>query len=270
MIVTHSPVAESVPFNDALFSATEVLAAIKEVRARHEIKAVIGAQVYQLTTTATTLNGTLALTATSTVLQFLTGTATGYSVVMPNATGLTNGQFYIITNTTSNVVSVKNNGGTELFQLSQNSIGYLYLQTNSTANGVWVYYQILASSTASGIINYNLTSTTPFATSSTTDVVITGFTLTPQAGTYAVWYNASVLHTTTPIGHFWSLYRAGVQIADSLRQQDTAHSNQVMVDSTMAVVSFNGTQTIDVRVRRGTSGTLTVNARSLILVRLGS
>jgi len=263
-------VAESTPFSDALFSATDVLAAVKEVRARHEIQAVIGAQVYRTTTTATTLNGTLTLTAASTVLQFLTGSASGYSVVLPNATTLTNGQIYVIANTTSNVVSVKNNGGVELFALSQNSIGYLYLQTNTTANGMWVYYQILASSTASGIINYNLTSTTPFSTSSTTDVVIAGFTLTPQAGTYAVWYNASILFTTTPIEHFWSFYRDDVQISDSARVQLTSRSNQIMVDSTMTVATFDGTQAIDVRVRRGTSGTLTVNARSLILVRLGS
>lgn len=224
---------------------------------------------YIPTSITTTLNGTYNLTVNSVCLFFLTGTQTGFSVVLPDATTLQNGRKFIIANTTSQVVTVKNSTGATLFVLSQNSIGYIYLQLNTTAIGTWIYYQILASSTASGVINYNLTSTTPFSTSATTDTLITGFTLTPQAGTYAIWYNASVLHTTTPIAHYWSLYKAGAKVADSERQQDTAHSNQVMVDSTMAIVSLNGSQTIDVRVRRGTSGTLTVNARSLLLIRLG-
>lgn len=225
---------------------------------------------YLPVSTVTSLNGTLSLSVNSVCLNFLTGTAAGYSVQLPNATTLLSGRCFIIVNTTSQIVNIKDGSGVTLFQLSQNSIGYLYLQLNTNAAGAWTYYQVLASSTASGIINYNLTSTTPFSTTSTTDVLITAFTLTPQAGTYAVWYNASVLHTTTPIPHYWSLYKAGVKVTDSERQQDTAHSNQVMVDTTMAIINVNGSQAIDVRVRRGTTGTLTVNARSLLLIRLGS
>jgi hypothetical protein len=219
--------------------------------------------------TATVLNSNLVLAADGKTLQFLTGTATGFSILLPDATALQPGHKFELINQSTQPILVKNSAGIVLFTLSQSSIGYLTLQDNSTAGGSWVYWQVLTTSTASGIINYNLTATTPFATTSATDVLITGFTLTPQAGTYAIWYNASVLHTTTPIAHFWSLYKAGVQIAESLRQQDTAHSNQVMVDSTMAVSQFNGAQSIDVRVRRNTSGTLTVNARTLILIRLG-
>jgi len=263
-------VAESTPFNDALFSATNVLAAVKEVRERHELLQVNGSTAYNHTNTNITLNGTLNLTNQSDALQYLEGSASGFSVVLPNATTVHEGQHFIIANTTNSVVLVKDFTGTLLFQLAQNSIGFIYSQARATPAGVWIYYQILASSTASGIINYNLTSTTPFSTSSTTDVVITGFTLIPQAGTYAVWYNASILFTTTPIQHFWSIYRAGVKLADSERNQLTSRSNQVMVDSTMTVATFDGSQAIDVRVRRGTSGTLTVNARSLILVRLGT
>lgn len=126
----------------------------------------------------------------------------------------------------------------------------------------------------SPVVNYNIVSSTPFVTTSLTDVMITNFTTTPQAGTYAVWYNASVLYNTTPKSHWWSIYKAGLKVANSERIQDTAHSNQIMVDSTMTVITVDGTQTVDVRVRCSTSnptaGQLTVNGRTLLLVRLGA
>jgi hypothetical protein len=123
---------------------------------------------------------------------------------------------------------------------------------------------------ASGILNYNLTSNTAFTTSSTSFVLITGFTLTPASGTYAIIYNASVFYTTTPRFHRWTIFRAGVELADSRREQLTSRSNQNMVDSTIAIANFNGSQTCDVRVLCDTSGgSLTVNARSILLVRLG-
>jgi hypothetical protein len=226
---------------------------------------------YVPTSTATTLNGTLTLTVTSTCLQYLTGTATGYTVALPNATTLQTGWLYIIANTTSQTIDIDNGAGTFLFTLSQNSIGYLYLQTNGTTAGVWLYYQVLASSTASGIINYTLDDATPFTSSvrNPSYDLITGFSLTPQAGTYALWYNASVYYTTTPKSHWWAFYLAGVQQAGSIRMQDTAHSNQNMVDITMDVLQFNGSQTIDVRVSCDNTGSITVNSRTLILIRLG-
>lgn len=127
----------------------------------------------------------------------------------------------------------------------------------------------IAAAIAGGISNYNIVSSTAFTTSSQTDVVITGLTVTPASGTYAVWYNAESFYTTTPKSHWWSVYKAGAQIADSLRFQDTAHSNQNMADSTMTIVQVNGSQAIDVRVRCDTSGSLTVNQRSLLFIRLG-
>jgi hypothetical protein len=217
----------------------------------------------------TTLNSTNNLTATQNAALILSGTATGYSVVMPNATQLLQGQKYEIYNTSNQVVLIKDNSGTTIVTLGQNSTAYGYLQSNGSAAGVWIWFQILNSSIASGIISYTLTSSTPFTTASTTDVVITGFSLTPQAGTYGVWYNSESFQTTTPRFHYWSLFLAGSKITDSERTQDTAHSNQNMVDTTMTIVSFNGSQTCDVRVRTE-NGSLTINARSLLLIRLGT
>lgn len=221
-----------------------------------------------ITSTATTLNGNLNLSATSNYIQFVTGTATGFSVVLPNATTVSPGIKFDIYNTSSQSITLKDNTGAVITTISQNSIAYVILQTNGTQAGGWLSWQVYVG-VASGIVNYKITSTTAFTTSSTTDVVITGFTVTPVAGTYAIWYNASIFYTTTPIAHYWSVYGGGSQITDSARQQDTAHSNQTMVDTTMTTFLANGSQAIDVRVRRGTSGALTVNARTLILIRLG-
>jgi hypothetical protein len=236
---------------------------------RHHLWAPIGD--YYTTST----NGTTTLTSTNNFLNFFTGTATGHKIILPDATTLENGWKYELNNSSNQTINVYlNDGTTLLYQLAQNSMGTCTLQSNSTTNGVWVGWQVLQSSTASGIISYNIISSTPFITTSLTDVLITGFTLTPQAGTYGIWYSASVLYNTTPKAHWWSIYKDGSKITDSERQQDTAHSNQVMMDSTQTITQVNGSQAIDVRVRCSTSnpteGQLTVNGRSLLLIRLGT
>lgn len=224
------------------------------------------------TFTATSLNGTLTLTVASTKFQVLTGSAEGYSVVLPNATTLLNGWKYEISNTTNQTMVINKNGGTLLFTLDRVSTAYIALIDNGTAAGTWVFWQVLTSSIASGIINYRVVSSTPFSSTNRVDPyqLITDFQVTPQAGTYGCWYNATVFYTTTPKAHYWAFFKAGVIIAASDRQQDTAHSNQTMVDSTMSVTSFDGSETMDVRVKCANTGTLTVNARTMILIRIGA
>jgi len=219
--------------------------------------------------TQATAAGTLTLTVASNMAQYFTGATAGQIVQLPNATTLAVGQRYELFNQSSNTVQVKDGSGADLFVLSQSSIAYITLQTNGTAAGGWIAWQVFVSSQASGILNYQIISSTAFSTGSTSDVLITGFTLTPTAGTYAVWFNGSSYLTTTPKTHWWSIYRGGTKIADSERAQDTAHSNQTMMDSTQTVAAFNGTQACDVRVRT-TNGTLTMNNRSLLLIRMGS
>jgi ribosomal protein S11 len=264
--------AESTPFANTNFASENVADAIPEVRERHEYLQVNGATAYNNVKTTVTTNGTLTLTNQSDALQYLIGNATGFKVKLPNATTEHDGQYYIIANTTNNTVEITDSANTVLFTLAQNSLGFIYLKDKVTAAGVWVYYQILASSVATGIINYNITSSTPFVTSSRfpTFVVITGFTVTPQAGTYVCLYNASVLYTTTPKLHYWNFYREGAVVASSDRQQLTSRANQVMVDSLVEVISFNGSETLDVRVSCDNTGTLTVNDRTLVLIRLGT
>lgn len=232
----------------------------------------LGSSILSLTASVNVLaNSTFTATrGTSTVLIF-TGSTSGQIFKLPNATTLSPGHQFEIWNMGTVGITVKDDGSNTLFTISQTSVAYFRLRDNSTSNGAWLYWQVFVSSLASGILNYNIVSTTPFSTSATTDTLITGFTVTPQAGTYAIWYNATILYTTTPRIHEWTIFRAGSQIADSRRQQITSRSNQTMFDSTQTIASFDGSQSCDVRVRCDASGgNITVNGRSLILIRLGS
>lgn len=232
--------------------------------------AIVKALVRSPTVTATTAGGTLTMLAPANT-QLLTGTAAGFSVALPSALTLNTVVDLPIFNLSSQNVNIKDFGGNIIFTVSQSSICFAYLVDNSTANGQWVFWQSLINE-ATGIKNYNLTSTTPFTTSSRNPAfaIITGFTLTPVAGTYICLYNASVFYTTTPKFHRWAFYESGVQVADSLRQQDTAHSNQTMMDTTQAIIQVSGADTIDVRVACDNTGSLTVNARTMVLIRLGN
>lgn len=220
-------------------------------------------------TTQATANSTLTLTVASNMAQYFTGNTIGQVLKMPNATTLEIGHRFEVYNQSAQSIAVQDNAGAALITLPPASICNLILQLQPDAAGTWINWSISASTIAGGVVNYNVVAATAFTTSSQTDVVITGFTTTPASGTYAIWYNASVFYTTTPKAHFWSIYKAGVGVTDSARQQDTAHSNQTMVDTTMTIVQVSGAENIDVRVRCSNTGALTVNARSLLLSRLG-
>lgn len=212
---------------------------------------------------------TLMLSVASNMVQYFTGATAGQIIKLPDATTLAIGQRYEFYNQASQSIAIQDGSGAALAILGQSSIAYLALQTNSTAAGGWIMWQVLVSSLSSGILNYQVTSTTTFSTASASYVVITGFAVTPQAGTYAVWYSGQALMAATPKSHNWAIFRAGTIIQDSERAQDTAHSNQNMNDSTMTIAAFDGTQTCDLRVW-SSSGTLQVLGRSLILIRMGN
>lgn len=98
-----------------------------------------------LTSTATTASGTLTLVKTSNSIQFFTGTAAGYSLVLPDATTLTNGWKYEFYNQSSQSITVKTNGGATLFTLAAGSNGFINLQSNSSSAGTWIFWQVSAS-----------------------------------------------------------------------------------------------------------------------------
>lgn len=255
-------VAKTVPFDNSTgkgFSGTNVQSILEELRDH---------TIYISETTSLSVSGTLTLTSANKGLQYLTGSGAGYTIKMPDATTLTIGAYYQLINTTSNTISIVNNASGNLFTLSQNSIGFLYLELNGSAAGTWIYFQILASSTASGIINYNVTSSTGFSTTSATDVVITGMTVTPQAGTYGVWYNSTNTDTQNNASCNATVYMAGSSVTDSKRTFQTGSANMTFQLGTQTVIQVNGSQAVDVRISTN-QGTMQANGRSLLLIRLG-
>jgi hypothetical protein len=70
------------------------------------------------TNTTTSLDGTLTLSSSSTSLHFLVGSATGFSVVLPDANTLQNGTNYRFYNQSTAPITIKRFGGTTLFTIS--------------------------------------------------------------------------------------------------------------------------------------------------------
>lgn len=217
------------------------------------------------TNTSTT---TLSLTTDSVSSQYITGSTAGFSVVLPDATTLTVGQLYEVYNASSVKITIKDYGTTTLITLLPKCYLKIGLQTNSTTAGVW---QTLVSPMEG---SYNITSsyleaTASFATTSSTDVVITGFTLTPVVGTYLVVANMNASNSLTGSSSYATIYNAGSAITTSIRAEKVASSNESFTFLSLAGgVVCDGSGAVDIRVRRS-GGTLTITNRALMLVRMG-
>lgn len=217
-------------------------------------------------TTATT-NGTLNLADSSSSVHFITGTASNFSVVFPNATTLDLGVNYEIYNRSSSPIMLKYFDGSMIGVLSPESVSSLILQDNSTSVGIYSPFQVEVNQ-ASGVANYNANSNTPFVTSSSVYVPITDFIVTPAAGKYAVWFNCSATSTNNNSQNTVAIYKAGQVIVDSERNQQSVSSNFSFQLNTLAIVDFNGTETLEVYVKVSV-GTLTISARTGVALRLG-
>lgn len=271
---SSTQVASSTPFDNSVgdgYVGSDVQSVLQELR---------DYTIYDSQTTATTLNGTLQLIApvaggqdggsgsTNTSTQFLTGSATGYTVEVPAATDLSVGMYYQIINQSSHDVTIKDGGGNVLFTLSQTSIGELTLQLNGTAAGTWVWFQTQVG-VASGIIVYNVTSTTAFATSASALTLITGMSIVPQAGTYSIWFNASVTGSGSAQEIDCQIFNGATGIVDSPREGSTPAGSHLMLLSTQTTSQFNGTNACSVEVNAN-GNSMTVNQRSLLMIRTGT
>lgn len=126
----------------------------------------------------------------------------------------------------------------------------------------------LAVALAGGIVNYNVISSTNFSSSAAADTLITGMTVTPAAGTYAVFFNAENTAAGSGAALWVTVYKAGSAIADSLRKAASPAGTHEFSTSTQTIVQFNGSQTCDIRINPN-GNSMTVNQRSLLLIRLG-
>lgn len=217
-------------------------------------------------TTATT-NGTLNLADSSSSVHFITGTASNFSIVFPNATTLDLGVNYEIYNRSSSPVMLKYFDGSMIGVLSPESVSSLILQDNSTSVGIYSPFQVEVNQ-ASGVANYNVNSNTPFATSSSVYVPITDFVVTPAHGKYAVWFNCSASSTNNNSQNTVAIYKNGVIVQDSERNQQAVSSNFNFQLNTLAIIDFNGTEQLQVFIKVST-GTLTIGARTGVALRLG-
>jgi len=87
-------------------------------------------------TTTATAGGTTTLTVASTKTQQFTGSST-QTLVLPNATTLSNGTQYYVMNRSSGAVTVNMNGGSLLQSMAASSFCLFTLINNGTAAGTW-------------------------------------------------------------------------------------------------------------------------------------
>lgn len=220
-------------------------------------------------TTQVLSNSTLQLLATSAFHQAFTGNTSGQIVKMPNATTLNNGhKFEMFNLATSAQIMVKDFANGPLFTAVYSSVIRLTLIDNSTQAGLWATSSVQVG-TASGIVNYKAVASAAFTPALIGDAVVTGMSITPITGTYAVWYDGSCQITVNTNTLTTSIYNGATQITDSTRDIGTSGvSTFNTTHQSKTVAQFNGANACEVHVSR-TAGTLTVTGRSLILIRLG-
>ena len=259
--ISSTQVASSTPFDNTTgqsFNSTDVQLALEELR-QHP--------VWDEDNFTTSAAGTATLTSANKGFIAIAGSAAGYSVVMPSALTLFKGQQYEIANQSSQPITIKDNSGATLFTLSQTSIGYLTLQAQGSAAGTWVYWQVYLN-TASGIVSYNIVSSTNFSSSANTDTLITGMTITPVAGTYAIWFGAQNSGTGAGQQLDCTLYNNGSAIIDSKRSNLSTSGTHIFENSTQTIAQFNGAGACEARVNPN-GNSFTIGARSMLLIRLG-
>lgn len=266
-LISSNQVASSVPFDNVAapsFASTDVQAAIKEIRDQTS---------FNSATQVTTAAGTRTLTITDVYTQFFTGTAVGYNIKLPDATlfpgnAPPNSAYFQLFNATNQTIQIKDGSGANLFVLGQNSVGFLWLHSDPNSAGVWIYSQT-SISTANGIVTYDVTSTTAFSNGSNAYVLVTGMTVTPQAGTYAVWINASATGSGSGQNLLLAIAKGGTGVADSVRSGASPSGSHIFIISTMSIVYFDGATDCSMQIN-AVGSNMTINQRSMLLIRLGT
>jgi hypothetical protein len=121
-----------------------------------------------------------------------------------------------------------------------------------------------------GIEGTFLEQTATFSTTSTTDVAITSFSITPGAGTYNVYFTASVTNSKNGDATILTVYANGVALPASERTSSgQAGNTQGLATHTQVTVA--DAQAIDVRIRTDSTTNATASAfnRSLYVERIG-
>ena len=252
--------APDIPFIPAASSlrSTNVSDVLKELRQTI---------VYEPDELTSSLDGTHQIAALDNSLHIVSGSATGYSIKLPDATTQFKGVKYEVANQSSQPISIKDFNGGSLATLNPADVLIATLQSNSTAAGVWVLLSI--SSIASGVQAFNVTASSEFSTDSVTDILLTGLSITPSSGTWGVWFSANIVITANNRIAECTVYKDGVAVEDTRRDVQGVGSNYKSNFQTLGIISVNGSQALDIRVNI-TAGSLNITGRSFLIIRLGA
>lgn len=127
--------------------------------------------------------------------------------------------------------------------------------------------------TSQGLLNTEVSFAANITTTSTTDVVLTGMTITPLAGTYLVLFSTWLTHSTGNDIVTMSIYSGGVQKTDSIRAAipfvgALSATTQDMPLATNGVVTVNGAQAIAIEWHTN-AGTATAHNGTLNILKIG-
>lgn len=117
------------------------------------------------------------------------------------------------------------------------------------------------------------TATANATTTSGTDALMTGMTMTPAAGTYLVLFNTDINSNSAGAAISFSFYVAGSQITTSLRKISHFDGGTLSAGSARGqaclqeLITVTGSQAVEVRWSTS-SGTATAAARSLIIMQV--
>ena len=220
--------------------------------------------------TPNTLNGTLTLTAASAYQQEITGANTGYKVKLPNAQTLAVGWKYEFYNSSMTSFSVLYDDSTVYFYIPPSSMVSLVLESIPNTNGLWLRSGATLG-VASGLLNYTVSSSTPFSYGTgTTALLITGMSLTPASGSYFVTYQGSIVITGNNTSVTTAFFKDGSQVTDSIRTIASSVSTFNTTHISSAIVPFTGSEILEVKIAKSSnSNNATINSRNLVLLRLG-
>jgi hypothetical protein len=104
-------------------------------------------------------------------------------------------------------------------------------------------------------------------TTSTTDTLVTGMTLTPGAGTYLVFFSSDWQNGTNNASNFATIYAGGTAVANSARQYTRPNALIRVGVMVSGVATVTDGQSIEIRWRVS-AGTGTMGNRSLMLIQV--
>lgn len=111
-------------------------------------------------------------------------------------------------------------------------------------------WRVLGGTSTGGAVlaNFSTSATDAISTSSLTDVLVTGLTVTPGAGTYFVSWSMTAAHNKAGQTVFGSLYAAGSQVSGTEREVGGQAGNKGNTGSS-AVITVSAGQAIEARWR---------------------